>query len=108
MIMGHDQNRPEGHVSDSNDRPRWHALDADDALERLKSNQEGLDRDEAKERLERHGPNRLPDPERSGPLQRFLLQFHNVLIYILIVAGIGTALLGHWMSIGSITPPLFH
>nr|WP_232222286.1 cation-transporting P-type ATPase [Thioalkalivibrio paradoxus] len=73
-------------------------MDADEALQRLESVREGLDRDGVRERLERYGPNRLPDPERAGPLQRFLLQFHNVLIYILIVAGVGTALLGHWID----------
>ena len=85
-------------MSDSNDKPRWHALGAEEALERLEGDKDGLDREAVEERLERYGPNQLPDPERAGPLQRFLLQFHNVLIYILIVAGIGTALLGHWID----------
>ncbi len=98
MIMNQARNPPEGHVSDSNDKTRWHALDANKVLQRLKSDTSGLDRDAARERLERQGPNRLPDPERTGPWKRFLLQFHNVLIYILIVAGIGTAVLGHWID----------
>ncbi|MBS0003492.1 MAG: HAD-IC family P-type ATPase, partial [Thioalkalivibrio sp.] len=85
-------------MNDSNGTPLWHALEPDAALERLDSDTGGLDREAARERLERHGSNRLPAPERTGPVRRFLLQFHNVLIYILIVAGIGTALLGHWID----------
>ncbi|NTV95206.1 MAG: HAD-IC family P-type ATPase [Thiobacillus sp.] len=57
---------------------------------------------EAERRLARHGANRLPPPRRRGPLQRFLLQFHNVLIYVLLAAGLVTAGLGHWIDSGVI------
>ncbi|ABI56378.1 cation-transporting P-type ATPase [Alkalilimnicola ehrlichii MLHE-1] len=80
----------------------WHSLDMKTALERLQSSADGLDSEEAKRRLETHGPNRLRPPEKDGPLKRFLLQFHNVLIYILIVAAIGTAFLQHWVDTGVI------
>ncbi len=102
MIRTWHPNRLEGSVSDSNKESGWHALDAETVLQRLESDTQGLDRNTVQERLERYGPNRLPDPERTGPFKRFLLQFHNVLIYILIVAGIGTALLGHWIDSGVI------
>ncbi|THF55390.1 cation-transporting P-type ATPase [Pseudothauera rhizosphaerae] len=62
----------------------------------------GLDAAEAAERLQRHGRNTLPQPPRRGPLLRFLLQFHNVLIYVLLVAGVVTALLGHLVDSGVI------
>ncbi|ENO86760.1 putative cation-transporting P-type ATPase [Thauera linaloolentis 47Lol = DSM 12138] len=50
----------------------------------------------------RHGPNTLPEPPRNGPLKRFLLQFHNVLIYVLLAAGVVTLLLGHHVDSGVI------
>ena len=80
----------------------WHARDAEDVLSHLASSHDGLSSDEAAERLARYGPNRLRPPRRHGPLVRFLLQFHNVLIYVLIVAAVVTALLGHWVDTGVI------
>jgi magnesium-transporting ATPase (P-type) len=61
-----------------------------------------LDEGEARRRLSRYGPNRLTPPQRRGPLLRFLLQFHSVLIYVLLAAGVITALLGEWVNSGVI------
>ncbi|MFO8155294.1 MAG: cation-transporting P-type ATPase [Pseudomonadota bacterium] len=79
-------------------RPRWHALSMEEVRGHMQVSEQGLDSHEATRRLEENGPNKLPEPERTGPLKRFLLQFHNVLIYILIVAAAGTALMGHWID----------
>ncbi len=76
----------------------WHAETGAAALQRLGSRIEGLGAEEAAARLARYGPNRLRPPQRRGPLTRFLLQFHNVLIYVLLAAGVVTALLGHWID----------
>jgi magnesium-transporting ATPase (P-type) len=67
------------------ERP-WHALDADAALQAFASGEDGLDSEEATARLTTFGPNRLPRATGRGPLTRFLLQFHNVLIYALLAA----------------------
>ena len=73
-----------------------HALPADAVLHALNTPLEnGLDSDEAVRRLTECGANALPPPPRRGPLMRFLLQFHNVLIYVLLAAGVVTTLLGH-------------
>jgi magnesium-transporting ATPase (P-type) len=72
------------------------------ALDALGAAPEGLGCDEAAHRLARHGPNRLPEPARRGPLLRLLAQFHNVLIYVLIGAAAVTAALGHWVDTGVI------
>jgi len=58
----------------------------------------GLTASEAGERLARFGPNRVTPKKRSGPLMRFLLQFHQALIYILIAAAAVTAALGEWVD----------
>ena len=82
---------------------RWHSLDAEEAAQLLAVEPEtGLAREEARERLERFGPNRLPEEEGEGALLRFLKQFHNVLIYVLLVAAVFTAFLGEWIDTGVI------
>jgi magnesium-transporting ATPase (P-type) len=82
--------------------PAWHHLSAEEALSRLGGSHEGLSLEEARDRLASHGPNRLPEAKPRGPLLRFLSQFHNVLIYVLIAAGAVTALLQHWLDTGVI------
>ena len=81
---------------------RWHALPLDEVFGTLDAHMQGLAPEEAEHRLAAHGPNRLRPPDRAGPLTRFLRQFHNVLIYVLIVAAVVTALLGHWLDAGVI------
>ncbi|WP_029031173.1 HAD-IC family P-type ATPase [Salinarimonas rosea] len=76
----------------------WHALAHDDALARLDTAPHGLTQDEAARRLERHGPNRLPQAKARGPLQRLADQVNSVLIWILLVSAAVTALLGHWID----------
>ena len=76
----------------------WHQLPADEALAAQQTGSAGLSAEEAERRLAEHGPNRLTPPSRRGPLMRFLLQFHNVLIYVLLAAAGVTALLAHWVD----------
>jgi magnesium-transporting ATPase (P-type) len=76
----------------------WHSLPAQDALAALNTAHDGLSAGEAEKRLRQHGPNRLTPPHRRGPLMRFLLQFHNVLIYVLLASAAVTALLAHWVD----------
>lgn len=80
----------------------WHVLSIDKILSTLDSQPQGLSQSEAEQRLARYGPNRLPSPKRRGALERFLLQFHNVLIYVLLAAMLVTMLLGHWVDAGVI------
>ena len=75
--------------------PLWHNLPAETVLHQLQTAPGGLSDAEAARRLNLYGPNQLPPPRRPGPLLRFLLQFHNILIYVLLAAAAGTALLGH-------------
>jgi len=79
-----------------------YALPSADVLHSLGSSQRGLSVEEARARLTRFGPNRLTPRRGRGPLVRFLLQFHNVLIYILLAAAGVTALLAHWVDTGVI------
>jgi magnesium-transporting ATPase (P-type) len=80
----------------------WHQLSIQQVLAQLTASEQGLTHAEAALRLERDGPNRLTQQKRRGPLLRFLLQFHNVLIYVLLASAVITALLAHWVDTGVI------
>jgi calcium-translocating P-type ATPase len=82
--------------------PDAHAIPAADCLAALHAAPEGLTTAEAARRLARHGPNRLPELRARGPVLRFLMQFHNVLIYVLLAAAIVTGALQHWVDTGVI------
>ncbi|MDT3779082.1 cation-transporting P-type ATPase [Nitrospira sp. MA-1] len=76
----------------------WHALDGESVLKAVAGQVGGLTQDVAAERLALYGPNRLRPPKKQTSWQRFLAQFHNILIYILLGAGVVTAILGHWVD----------
>jgi len=73
----------------------WHAAAADEALEALESSRQGLTTAEVARRRPLCGANRLPQAARRGPLLRFLLQFHNVFIYVLLASAAVSAVLSH-------------
>jgi magnesium-transporting ATPase (P-type) len=75
--------------------PSWHAVAADEILRELGSSPEGLATAEATRRLRAEGLNRLPEGAKRSALARFLLQFHNVLIYVLLASAVVSFLLGH-------------
>lgn len=85
-------------VLDKIDDASCHALPSDEVLRRLDVTHDGLSTEEARRRLSQYGPNRLPEPPRRSALTRFLSQFRNVLIYVLVVAAVVTSLLGHWLD----------
>ncbi|MCL6250286.1 cation-transporting P-type ATPase [Altererythrobacter sp. KTW20L] len=74
---------------------RFHALEAGEVLQQLEAQANGLEEAEAQRRLDQYGPNRLPQGARRSALMRFVLQFHNLLIYVLIAAGVLAAAIGH-------------
>src|SRR5690606_25471640 len=80
----------------------YHACTIDRALESLESRAEGLTAAEAARRLAEHGPNKLPEPPRRGPLLRLLAHFNNILIYVLLGSAVITAALGHLVDTGVI------
>ncbi|CAN5888664.1 cation-transporting P-type ATPase [soil metagenome] len=81
----------------------WHAEDVAAVLEALAvDGRNGLAAEEAARRLEEYGPNRLPEEHHESAFRRLVKQFHNVLIYILVVAAAFTAFLGEWIDTGVI------
>ncbi len=77
----------------------WHHLTADEVVDLVETDvDEGLDVFEVKHRQGRYGPNVLTTRGGPGALKRFLLQFHQPLIYILIASGTITLLLKEWVD----------
>ncbi len=87
--------KPEG----KSDAPPWHAMSAEEVAKRLSTNAEkGLDQGEASLRLQKFGPNRLPESKKRGPFVRFLAQFNNILVYVLLGAGFTKLMLSLWVD----------
>ncbi|PHS69525.1 MAG: carbonate dehydratase [Methylophaga sp.] len=81
----------------------WHHIHQDEVLEYFETSSiAGLSQLSLTERQQKYGLNALPEEKSPSAWQRFLYQFHNVLIYVLMMAAIVTALLGHWVDTGVI------
>lgn len=80
----------------------WQSETGENVLAELNTSVTGLSRPEALARLQRYGPNRLPTVIGRSALIRFLLQFHNILIYVLLGSAAVTAMLGHLIDTGVI------
>ena len=76
---------------------QWHHRPVEDLMDLIGSHPEdGLDLLEVQARREQFGPNRLTPRKTHGPLMRFLLQFRQPLVLILIAAGVVTGLIAEW------------
>lgn len=81
----------------------WHAAEGRVVLDLIEaSRSQGLTDVQAQQRQIEYGSNILPPAKHQGPLLRFMLQFHNILIYVLLAAAAVTAFLGHWVDSGVI------
>ncbi|MEN6375848.1 MAG: cation-transporting P-type ATPase [Smithella sp.] len=81
----------------------WHHMPSEEALDLLETSPDkGLDQFESEDRKKQFGDNVITTKKGKGPILRFLLQFHQPLIYILLVSGGITSLLGEWVDAGVI------
>ena len=94
MTLKNPQANPQESPQES-PREHWHTLSTDATLSSLKTSTKGISQSEADDRLKLHGPNHLPEPPRRNAITRFLLQFHNILIYVLLGCAVITASLEH-------------
>lgn len=81
---------------------KWHVCSTEQTLRMLKADAHGLTQAEAEARLLQYGANVLPVMRGRSAFMRFLVQFHNVLIYVLLTAAAVTLFLGHWIDSGVI------
>ncbi len=72
----------------------WHRLPREAVLAQLVSNSSGLTAQEAASRLAKFGRNELAEARPISPWAIFLGQFKNLIVWILIVAGVVSGLLG--------------
>ena len=81
----------------------WHHLPANEVAELLDSDlAHGLNADEVRRRRESFGANLLTPKKGKPAWLRFLLQFHQPLIYILLASAAITAFLHEWVDSGVI------
>ncbi|OCQ98757.1 carbonate dehydratase [Nostoc sp. MBR 210] len=82
---------------------QWHNLPALKVAQNLNTNPEtGLTSNEVVKRRERYGANELKGKSGTNPILKFLLQFNQPLLYILLIAGAIKALIGQWVNAGVI------
>ncbi len=88
---------------ENNTLKKWHALSPREVLDVLASNPEtGLAPVEAAKRTETYGLNVITAKKTKGPLLRFLLQFNQPLVYILLAAAAITFFLKEFVDSGVI------
>ena len=63
-------------------------LNKEEVLEKLKSNENGLTEEEAKKRLAEDGLNKLKESKKESNLVKFLSQFKNLMILVLLIAAV--------------------
>ena len=77
----------------------YHYLSETEIIKLFSSNStEGLSPEEIARRYEKYGWNELKFKPGKPPWQKFLLQFHQPLLYILLLAGAIKAILGSWAN----------
>ena len=82
-----------------NKQTDWHLMTATEAVKMLKTNSKtGLTESEAARRTTTYGSNVLTRTKGESMLHLFLKEFHQPLVYILIIAGISVGLLQEWVE----------
>src|SRR5262249_43058158 len=76
-----------------------HNKRADQLIRELETHLEnGLSEQQARERLQKYGPNELQEKPRPGFLAMLFAQFNNFLVILLIIAAIISLLLGEYVD----------
>ena len=66
---------------------QWHCIEKEEVIERLhSSSSQGITEEQARKRREKYGKNRLASPKRKGILYRFLQQFQDFMVLVLLAA----------------------
>ncbi len=74
----------------------WHTLNIDEIRRNLRTNLSlGLTEEEAKKRLQENGLNKLEDKKKENIILRFIKQFNDFMIIILIIASLISAVMAY-------------
>ena len=77
----------------------WYQFSVAECLEEFQSDaSSGLSEEEVKGRLLKYGPNALSSPPKTPRFVKFLKQFHELIILVLIGAAAVSGLLGEWVD----------
>jgi potassium/sodium efflux P-type ATPase len=83
-------------------RPAWHTRSPHQVIDDLHTTENGLSHEQANRLLEKFGPNELRTQQQRPWWRRFVEQLNNILIMILLIAGMVSGLLGQWVDAGAI------
>lgn len=87
---------------ESTKQQEWHTQTAEQVLDHLQVQANGLTSEEAKRRLEHYGLNQLTEAPRPTFLQMLWEQLNNFVVILLIVASVVSALLGDYVEAAAI------
>ena len=76
--------------------PSWTNDDIKNILKKLDATKEGLSSEEAQNRIAKYGFNELPTTKKESNIKKFLNQFKNNLIFVLLLAGILSVAIGNF------------
>ncbi|VVB53107.1 Potassium-transporting ATPase ATP-binding subunit [uncultured archaeon] len=72
----------------------WHSMAPEEALKSVEGSSSGLSESQVERRLKQYGENRLKAAKKKNIVLRFLEQFNDLLIFILIAAAVVSGFLG--------------
>ncbi|MBI5598762.1 MAG: cation-translocating P-type ATPase [Deltaproteobacteria bacterium] len=82
---------------------QWHEKTVEEVLKEFGASREsGLTPDEAARRLAGYGPNKFKEPEKESRFVKFVKQFTEFIILVLMAAAIVAGFLGEWVDAGAI------
>lgn len=96
ILEGADVLNSKSAMDESTGNLPYHTLEQAEVLRRLESGKEGLTSASAAQKLERVGKNMLQETKPKSLLAKFIEQFKNVMIFILLVAAVLSGILGEW------------
>lgn len=82
-----------------NENREWHALEVDEVQSHVETDVEsGLSKQTVTNRQEEFGKNVLPEKEKTPEIIKFLRQFNDILVYVLLGAAVVTGFLGEYID----------
>ena len=82
-----------------NENREWHALEVDKVQSHVETDVEsGLSKQTVTNRQEEFGKNVLPEKEKTPEIIKFLRQFNDILVYVLLGAAVVTGFLGEYID----------
>ena len=77
----------------------YHSIESSEAIEKLQSSEDGLGKDEVKQRRKELGRNVLPEKGSASILKLILKQFKDFLVLILFIAAVISYFTGHMVDV---------